>query len=288
MYQHCLETKHSFILTIPVTNTCNALRNQLGFTCSIESQRDHDLTQWYDVLEEEARVGVHRADILLTSRARHRRRPLLVEFAVTHACEEEKIKTGARILEISIRDESDLVRLLTPQIVVGADTPAKAHNLKPLPETGPFCKRQCPKQVGVLVVHTSGKAKLFELTAARAYTFAPKTAVWKKILTEFEPAPTWVNIDQLEYLGADLPSGTSHFERAALAAMLDGAPIVNCYTCRHRGASHLSSQVWCHEYRENVHNNHAASCPAFKRISGRRELQRIEERIARWRRQTLR
>lgn len=285
-YRNCLEAKQPFRLTIPVTNTCSALRDLLGFTCALECKRDHDLTQWYDMLQAEASVGALRADILLTSRSQGRRQPLLVEFAVTHECEAEKISTGARILEISIRDESDLARLLTPQIVVAADSHARAHNFKPRPETGAFCKGQCPRPAAVAVVHTSGKAKLFPLTAGKAHGFAPKTAVWKKILTQFEPAPVWVDIDQLEYLGTDLPKGDSLFERAILAAMLDGAPTVNCYTCRHRGSAHLFSQVWCYEYRENVHNNHATSCPSYKRMSGHRELRQLEARIARWRRRS--
>lgn len=283
-YRHCLETQQPFKLTIPVTNTCDALRDQLGFTCAFECRRDHDLTQWYDVLQEEAGVGPVRADILLTSRTQSERRPLLVEFAVTHECEPAKIGTGERILEISIRGESDLVHLLTAQIVVAAESQAKVHNFKPRPETGPFCEMQCPRPVGVAVVHASGKAKLFPVTAAKAHTFTPKTAVWRRVLTQFEPAPVWVGIDQLEYRGTDLPNGGSLLERTALAAMLDGAPIVNCYTCRHRGSAHLFSEVWCHEHREQVHNNHAVSCQYYKRMSGPRELRQLEARIARWRR----
>jgi len=282
-YRARLQAREPYQLAIPVTNTCIALRDELGLSCEYPAVRDHDLTSWYEHVELEACVGKWRADVLLTSRTKTRR-PLFVEFAVTHPCEKDKVESGQLIIEIPIRHEEDLAQLRKHRIVVSAESQIRAHNFKPKPETGLFCARTCPRHAAVFVVHSSGAAKLFDVPAAKAMGFHPVTTAWRKVLTKFEPAPGWVDVGQLEYQGADLPKGDSLFERACLAAMLDGAPIVNCYACQNRGDTSLLSNVWCHTFRKEVHHNGATKCESYRRMTGAQQLRALEMRVTKWRR----
>jgi hypothetical protein len=209
-------------------------------------------------------------------------RPLLVEFAVTHPCEPAQLAAGALILEIGIKEESDLQKLLVPHLTAAAQSRITAHNFRPRSEVRALCGRNCPRQVKVMVVHSSGVPKLFTVAAGKATAFAPKTAVWKKVLTKFEAAAPGVDLDQLEYVGNDLPKGENLLERGCFAALLDGASVTNCYVCRHRGTTSLFSKVWCHQFREDVHNNHAPVCEHFARIRGVSGLRAVQARNARW------
>jgi hypothetical protein len=237
-YRSCLSSKTSYVLNLPVKNTCTALQAELGFTCEVDALSGYDLTQWYESVEEEGTAGSFRADVLLRSSAATWR-PLLVEFAVTHPCEPAKLAAGALILEIGIKEESDLQKLLVPHLTAAAQSRITAHNFRPRSEVRALCGRNCPRQVKVMVVHSSGVPKLFTVAAGKATAFAPKTAVWKKVLTKFEAAAPGVDLDQLEYVGNDLPKGENLLERGCFAALLDGASVTNCYVCRHRGTTFL-------------------------------------------------
>ena len=65
-----------------------------------------NLTQYYDSVAEEERVGSFIADILLKSSKGYP--PILVEIKVSHACEKGKIQSDHRIIEIELNKEEDL------------------------------------------------------------------------------------------------------------------------------------------------------------------------------------
>lgn len=280
-YRSCLSSNTAYVLSLPVKDICTELQAELGFTCEIQALCGYDLTQWYEFVEEEGTIGSFRADVLLRSSAATRR-PLLVEFAVTHACEPAKVAGGGLILEISIQEESDLQKLLVPHLTATARSRITAHNFRPRSKVRALCGGNCLRQVKVMVVHASGAPKLFTVAAGKAKTFAPRSAVWKRVLTKFESAPPEVDLDQLEYVGDDLPAGGNLLERGCFAALLDGVSITNCYVCRHRGTTSFFSKVWCHQWREEVHNNHAPVCEHFARIRGAGGLRALQARNARW------
>lgn len=53
------------------------------------------------------------ADLLLWNSANQDREPVAIEICVKHACEEKKINSGLKIIEIKIKDESDIEALKT-------------------------------------------------------------------------------------------------------------------------------------------------------------------------------
>ena len=81
--------------------------------CSIEQVVEYNLRDWgYDTCVEEATIGDYKADLLLTSRSYNTRPPILIEVAVKHPCEEEKINSGLRIIEVPIKTYEDVERFI--------------------------------------------------------------------------------------------------------------------------------------------------------------------------------
>jgi hypothetical protein len=238
--------------------------------------REIDLTRWFDSADLEQRHGHFVADILLSGRRLSN--PLLVEVAVTHPCDAAKIASGERILELEVASDSDIAELRTAIITIGADGHHKAHNFKTKVLRGSFCAGECPKPVGVFVIHTSGRPKLFPVTAGAAVKFKPPSAAWRRILVEFEDAPLHVGIEQLEYVGTDLPPGDSLFQRASIAAIRDGVAVRSCEVCRRQGSSSILGRVWCFSYREEVHPSRAAQCTEFQSVHSLAELTRLRQR----------
>jgi hypothetical protein len=279
-YLNCLANHRAFTLRVPVVNTCTSLHKALGIECPRPSFRELDLTQWFDSATEEGQFQAFRPDVLLMSSKNGR--PMFVEIAVTHPCEQIKIHSGIRILEFTVASDNDIASIRSPLITVDNEGPARTYNFKLKPEQGAFCEGQCPRQVGVFVVHRSGRPKLFPVSASKALAFKPVSTIWRRVLTQFEEAPPFVGLEQRQYVGDDLPPGTSLMQRASMGAVLDGVPVRTCVVCRHQGTASLFSNLWCHVHRENVHPSLASNCPAFHSVRNLAELARIERKNEAW------
>lgn len=113
-YTECLAQGKPFIITlkqrVPCVKEKNCqVRHRFGDdpdSCSKYEWEKYDLTQYYDSVAEEEKVGSFIADILLKSSKNYP--PILVEIMVSHACEESKIQSGYRIIEIELNKEEDL------------------------------------------------------------------------------------------------------------------------------------------------------------------------------------
>jgi len=278
-YLNCLAHQKPFTLRVPILDTCIAFRSELGFSCSRPSLQELDLTRWLDSASEETQFQTFKPDVLL--RSSKSGRPMFVEVAVTHLCEEEKIASGTRILELSVTSDTDIALIRSGRITVEDNGLARVYNFKLKPEEGSFCNGDCPRHVGVFVVHRSGRPNLFSVPAAKALAFKPPSAAWQRVLTRFEEAPPFVKFEQREYLGNDLPPGNSLMQRASMAAALDGVTVRTCEVCRNQGTGSLLG-VWCHVHRENVHPSQAAKCCSFQMVHSLAELKRIYRRNEEW------
>ena len=86
--------------------------------CSMEQVVEYNLKDWgYDTCVEEATIEDYKADLLLTSSSHITRPPILIEVAVKHPCEEEKINSGLRIIELPIKTYEDIERFIKEGIV---------------------------------------------------------------------------------------------------------------------------------------------------------------------------
>lgn len=85
--------------------------------CKSEEYKSYDLHKTYDTCTEEQIFGNYRADLLLTSSTKPDIPPVFIEILVTHKCEEEKIKSDHKIIEIEIRKEEDIIHLTQSPII---------------------------------------------------------------------------------------------------------------------------------------------------------------------------
>ena len=113
-YTECLNQRKPFIITLKRKVSCVKEENcpvrhfYGGFpdVCNTYGWEDFDLTQYYDSVAEEQAVESFVADILLKSSKGYQ--SILVEIKVSHACEESKIQSRNRIIEIELHKEEDL------------------------------------------------------------------------------------------------------------------------------------------------------------------------------------
>ena len=128
-YKECLSQGKPFTITLNRKISC-----QKESTCKVKPflnrweeccdyrPKTFDLTRYYDSVAEEQAIGSFVADILLTSSKGYP--PTLVEIKVSHPCEETKIQSGFRIIEIGLTKEEDLDLIASCRLVdpVGDNT----------------------------------------------------------------------------------------------------------------------------------------------------------------------
>lgn len=101
------------------TKLCHGCSNKGGGICSHGMiLYKEDLKHKYDTCEVEVEYKGFRADLLLTNSKDDSVTPLFVEIMVSHECEERKINSGVRIIEIDcngeVNDELELKELVEP------------------------------------------------------------------------------------------------------------------------------------------------------------------------------
>ena len=80
--------------------------------CHCELLKTYDLKKYYDTCKEEQPIDNYIADILLTNSKIPSIKPTLIEIQVSHECEIEKKNSGLHIIELRIKDETEISDLL--------------------------------------------------------------------------------------------------------------------------------------------------------------------------------
>lgn len=101
--------------------------------CKPESQYKIDLKQYYNTAQLEYPIKGFVADVLLTN-SNEEIEPVLLEVNVTHSCEQQKIGSGLRIIELHICNESDANGLINRDVLQeeskGKDKRVSFYNFK--------------------------------------------------------------------------------------------------------------------------------------------------------------
>lgn len=121
----------SFVVGVPQKLTCGKKDCVFRYDdedegCIKEDVVSYDLKKYgYDTCEEERPVAGFIADILLTSTKFEKLPPILIEVAVTHTCDDSKINSNLRIIELPVKTISDLERFIKDGIF--APNPDEYH-----------------------------------------------------------------------------------------------------------------------------------------------------------------
>ncbi len=106
------DNSNEFIISYLATKKCNKKTCRLrNIECSFREHVKIDLKEYYDTCSVEVNYKGFIADLLLTSSKDSDIQPVFIEIFVSHACEEDKLKSGLRIIEIPISSEQELREL---------------------------------------------------------------------------------------------------------------------------------------------------------------------------------
>lgn len=112
------DTSEQFLVSYPVTKVCSSkvcrFRN---IPCNKREMTTIDLKKYYDTCGEEVEVDGFVADILLTNSINPELSPVLIEVCVTHACEEKKVASGLKIIELKVKKEQDVIAMIGRQVL---------------------------------------------------------------------------------------------------------------------------------------------------------------------------
>ena len=117
------DSRDEFNVTYNRYNVCNQQQSCIYYRLVLEKsnsvdidlcrqtvQRTFNLKQYYDTCELEKEYRGYIADVMFSSKSNPNRHPLFVEIAVSHPCEQEKLDSGIRIIEIFIPKNTDNLR----------------------------------------------------------------------------------------------------------------------------------------------------------------------------------
>lgn len=254
-FERCRTSGTPFVLRRPERMRCDHFLSEIGSACAYTQTVDLDLTQHFDRCQEEVAIRGFRADVLLSS-SRHPQ-VLLVEFAVTHLSEPEKLASGLPILEVRLTSEEDLGPVAAARIDVAAENvslrPVKTH------APAPRCGGRCVRRVHVLAVEEDGRAEVRQETAGRV--FGPGSvsgAVHVEVVRD--------------------PEDASAVTAQVRDAFYGGVPLRSCYVCRHQGMSALGEEVFCRAKRTGGWANMATGCDQFHALATKRACEQADRK----------
>ena len=102
--------------------------------CKERTLKMIDLKQYYDKCEEEQAIDGFIADLLLSNNAKPNREKVLIEIQVSHKSSQRKTDSGLKIIELYIKSEEDITRLLSSPIIEHPD--AKYRTVKDVDTVG--------------------------------------------------------------------------------------------------------------------------------------------------------
>lgn len=156
-YMECRRNKLQYILEYKVPVICTACDDQGRCTVDYKINRLDLIHHFRDRITLETGHGGFIPDVLLKNGAES----LFVEIAVTHTCDENKIRSGTRIIEINIRCEAD-IDLITSACLSEDDYRVTVHNSGAIPVLGNYPEK-CPKTVQCFVMHSTGACEIASL-----------------------------------------------------------------------------------------------------------------------------
>lgn len=261
-YQQCLDSSQPYMLSIDAPVACTCCKGLEGYECLQKETRSINLTEFFDTVAVEAKVGDFVADVLLSSSTG--KGCLLIEFAVTHECAPEKIASNYRIVEIALGQESDAAILKKTTLDTSLSI-VKTYNFHPPKRSADVCGGRCPNDVGVFLVYGSGKSILQGMSAAEAAHYQPKgKVIYRETVADLIDAST---------------AKSWSYQELVFKAYANNVDIKNCYLCSYQGTSMEVGRIFCKTFREDYPSNTAAECERFRPRLTRREAKEVQADI---------
>ncbi len=246
---------------------CDRYEKEFGYTCHPQSEIETwDITRSFDKVELETSYAEFIPDILLSS-SKHEN-VLFLEIKVTHGCEEEKTKSGIRIIEVEVSEKKDIFRLQGGISLNDDDT--NSYGLRNVEPRKIRCQSPCDATGTAFVAYESGKtivtsARLEELRRMKS---GPVTRFFKCL--GFDNG--FVQMDFVQV----------YFENSVEARFEKNIDVKSCLLCRNGGLSRHEKPIYCFEQRIKTEINTAFDCKFYKPVADAEEARSRFERSIRY------
>lgn len=256
-YKNCLENNIPFYTEyekIKICNTCNDVKNH-NLNCFLNSETGKiDITTIFDQVYLEKNHEGFIADILLKSSKREE--VIFIEIWVTHQCENIKIESGNRIIEIKLENEADL-DFLNDKYIHQSIANCKFYNFKvPIIEKNFIEAHECIETINLFTIFKSGKA-------------ISREVIRKNLEKELQSPNAIYN--KIENYNEEGNAYASDFIASVEEASKKGIKFKNCYACRfwaENSFQHITGQkLFCKRKKVLINNsNEGFNCDKFWRI----------------------
>lgn len=118
------DSNESFEVAYWINRRCSNINSCVFSKDSVCEKRElkiYDLKQYYDICEVESKEDKFIGDLKISSSKNKNLPPVLIEVCVTHECTLEKKESGIKIIEVYIKDEEDIINLLSNRIAEDKD-----------------------------------------------------------------------------------------------------------------------------------------------------------------------
>lgn len=233
--------------------------------CKEKKLKSFDLKKRYDTCQEEQHVGGFVADLKISSSRNPKLPPIIIEIYISHKCTILKKESGLRIIEVRIKEESDIQDLIYNPIMEDEDCQyfSESRNAKcrfygfkknaKLPE--PLDARNIPR----FYLFKNGSAFVSNIDEKHSCQYCSKKDNPKAVLE--------LNIDTY-YLDYPTP-----YEIGYVTALNLGFNVKTCQVCKFRKdgfySSYGSSANFCCLYKkygtpQYPDSKYAMSCQYYK------------------------
>ena len=252
-YLACLKNNKPYFLEYLVQQNCNHFRNEFNITCHLGQQKQNfDLASYFTEIELEKRDGNLIPDVRIYNP--NNSESIYIEIAVTHESEENKIKSGNRILEFLIKEENDIQLVAQKRVPLHEEKIIRYNFSQDGIETID-CEGNCIESKNVFQVFGSGKSILTNTKLKKLKRHLDNNVVnFFKIIhqeetKEKEPAYTYVqNVVQ------------AHEKKSV---------IKNCFLCRYHAKNKnfrtkSIKPIFCKFLKEAYSSNKAVGCEYYR------------------------
>ena len=246
---------------------CNRYAEEFGQTCESESAIETwDVTRSFDKVELETCHDAFIPDVLLSSSKSED--VIFLEIKVTHGCEEEKIRSGIRIIEVEVSGKDDIDRLRRGISLYNERT--KTYGLKELKPRQMRCQKTCSATGTAFVAYARGKTivKTGSLEELRKTRSLHATKFFKYIGSDVFIAPRDVT--------------SIYFENSVVARFEKAVDVRSCLLCRKGGLGKYEKAIYCFEKGIETEINTAHACKFYTPVANEAEARSRFERNARY------
>ena len=253
-YNECLQENKPFLIVLNQDKICNYYESDFNYYCVLGNRSEtFDLTKYFRKIHIEKREDSFIPDLLLISVKGEK---LFIEIAVTHQSSTAKISSNYRIIEIDIKEESDIAIIESRMISQGR---AIFYNFKDNVIRN-FCTGNCHEQL-------------------KPYSFCNVKYKYFVIFSNSKSAILTITFDEIDRLHKNkkIKYGefvdcsdsdtilSNEYIKLVIESFVNNRGVKNCFLCRYHGKSYnYDYSIYCKFLKKNCNSNEAANCEYYR------------------------